>query len=776
MREWIKKNVGKTVAVVLAAILAVGSGVWYVAASYADEDTDSTEKQIESDVNNIINSSDDGDTLKKEETTYAILDADGNKEKVYVNEWLKNGTDEQTIEDYSTLKNIKNTSGDETFTRDGNNITWNANGNSIKYQGTTDEELPVSVKVKYYLDGERVSADEIAGKQGNVEIHFSYKVNTSSTQLGKKGAYDVSEPYVVASGLMLDNDDFSNVTVSNGKYEQQGSSSYCVGIAFPGLNDDLDISKSKLNIPETVVITADTTDFHIDGTYSIALTGLFKDVNTSSIDSVTSRVEELTDGLDELADASSQLVSGSRKLADGAAQLSSGTSQLYSGTKELASTTNSINAVFNKYYPTFKTQLNSFVKSEDELKAGLSKLQNGASALEEGLGKLSSNSDDLNSASEKIEDAVFSMASDQLNEALGNTGSDKVTLTPSNYKQVIEGIPDAIVSKAEAAIRSQLEEVAASQNMTLTTEQEDAIMSLAYMNYGSEITSEAALATALQKAAQTASQAIVVQTAISNDTYKTAAAKLVQDSGKDPTSSEGQKLIAYYCVCMQLANSTKPDDFTDTIKSEAQTYTTAATQYQTAADNASTNVKALSALAASLSAGSDVSSQLSSLESQLDQIVEYVNAVKTYTAGVDSAYAGSQELSSGIDSAADEVNSALKKFDATYKKYKKYIPKIKTYVNEYTDGVNAVNSGTKKINQGAGKLASGSEELADGMYKFNEEGIQKLVNSLDTSSLTDLSDRLKAVANAGKTPVFVGGKSEEMEGSSRIVFKTAEIG
>jgi putative membrane protein len=719
MREWVKKNVGKTVAVVLAAILAVGSGVWYVAASYADEETDATQKQIESDVNNLINSSsDDNDTLEKEETTYAILDADGSQKKVYVNEWLKNGTDEQTIEDYSTLENIKNTSGDEKFTRDGNNITWDANGNSIKYQGTTDEELPVSVKVKYYLDGERVSADEIAGKQGNVEIHFTYKINTSSTQLGKKGAYDVSEPYVIASGLMLDNDDFSNVTVSNGKCEQQGSSSYCVGIAFPGLNDDLDISKSKLNIPETVVITADTTDFHIDGTYSIALTGLFKDVNTSSIDSVNSRVEELTDGLDELADASSQLVSGSRKLANGAAQLSSGTSQLYSGTKKLASTTNSINDVFNKYYPTFQTQLNNFVKTEKELKAGLSKLQNGASELEKGLGTLSSNSDDLNAASEKIQDAVFSMASSQVSEALGKT----VTLTPSNYKQVIENISNSAVKQAEASIRSQLEQIAAANNITLTTDQESAIMSLAYMNYGSDITSTAKLKEALTNAA---------------------------------------KIVIYLAQNKENAAS-------DT------TYQQYFTQYQTAVDNASTNVKALSALAVSLS--TSTSSQLSSLEEELDQIVAYVNAVKTYTAGVDTAYAGSQSLSSGIDSAADEVNSKLDKFDAAYKKYKKYIPKIKGYVNEYADGVNAVNKGTKKINQGAGKLASGSKELADGMYKFNEEGIQKLVNSLDTSSLTSLSDRLKAVANAGKTPVFVGGKSDDMEGSSRIIFKTAEIG
>jgi putative membrane protein len=761
MRELIRKNVGKTVAIVLAAILAIGSGVWYMGRSYADEESDSTQKQIENDVNNFLGSSDDGGSLKKEETTYAILDADGNQEKVYVNEWLKNGTSEKKIKDYSTLSDIENTSGDEKFTKDGYNITWDADGKDIKYQGTTDEKLPVTVDVSYYLNGKKLSAKQIAGKEGQVEIHFSYKVNSSSTTLGNKGAYDISEPYVMASGLLLDNDDFSNVTVSNGRYIQQGSNSYCVGIAFPGLNDDLNISKSKLNIPDTVVITADTTDFHIDGTYTVAMTGLFKDVNTSSINSVSDRVGELTDGLDELADSSAQLVKGSRTLSNGA-------SELYKGTKQLNAVTTEIDKEVNKYYPSFQTAITNFAKSESELKSGVSKLQTGAKSLEEGLGKLSSNSAALNSASEKIQDAIFSSASDQLNEALGKTGSSKITLTPANYKQVIESIPASIISKAESTIRAQLEQTAKAKGMTLTTDQENAIMSLAYMNEGTNIKSMSDLQTALSNAASTAAKAAKASAYVSNKANQQAAAKIVKDQGKDPSSTEGQQLIQYYCICMGISGSQDPASFTETVKNDANDLVSAVGQYQKAADNASTNVQALSALAASISAGSDVSSQLKSVEDQLDQVVTYVNSVKLYTAGVDSAYAGSKQLSSGIDSAADEINGALKKFDATYKKYKKYIPKIDDYVDEYADGVSAVNKGAKK-------LASGSDELADGMYKFDREGIQQLVGSLDTSSLTGLSDRLKAVAEAGKTPVFVGGKDEDMDGSSKIIFKTAEI-
>ena len=79
----------------------------------------------------------------KEETIYAVMDADGDINEIIVDELLSNKYGEKIIEDESTLEGIVNTSGKETFKKDGNRLTWEANGKSIRYQGTSNEPLPV---------------------------------------------------------------------------------------------------------------------------------------------------------------------------------------------------------------------------------------------------------------------------------------------------------------------------------------------------------------------------------------------------------------------------------------------------------------------------------------------------------------------------------------------------------------------------------------------------------------------------------------------------------
>ena len=95
--------------------------------------------------------------ISKEETVYVNADSDGSVQEIIVSDWLKNSGGEGEVEDFSDLENIKNVKGDETFTQDGNNITWNTKENDIYYQGTSTKELPVSVSIRYYLDGKEIS-------------------------------------------------------------------------------------------------------------------------------------------------------------------------------------------------------------------------------------------------------------------------------------------------------------------------------------------------------------------------------------------------------------------------------------------------------------------------------------------------------------------------------------------------------------------------------------------------------------------------------------------
>ena len=104
-----------------------------------------------------------GSTEGKEETVYVIADAQGQPERTIVSAWLKNPDETDTITDRSDLNGIENVKGDESFTKDADgSLVWDAHGNDIYYQGDSDRELPLAVRVSYKLDGKLVSPEELA--------------------------------------------------------------------------------------------------------------------------------------------------------------------------------------------------------------------------------------------------------------------------------------------------------------------------------------------------------------------------------------------------------------------------------------------------------------------------------------------------------------------------------------------------------------------------------------------------------------------------------------
>ena len=115
--------------------------------------------------------------IGKEETVYVLADSTGKERKVIVSDHLINDENKDTIEDASTLKDIENVKGDETFKQDGSKLTWQADGNDIYYQGTSTKETPVSQTITYSLDGKEVKPEELAGKSGKVTIRFDYTNN-----------------------------------------------------------------------------------------------------------------------------------------------------------------------------------------------------------------------------------------------------------------------------------------------------------------------------------------------------------------------------------------------------------------------------------------------------------------------------------------------------------------------------------------------------------------------------------------------------------------------
>ena len=115
---------------------------------------------------------------EKKDEILVTTDANGKviDEKSYVT--LVGSNAQKSIKDKTKLTNIKNVSGAEEFkaNNDGT-ITWENNGNDIKYIGDLDADLPLSMNVSYYLNDEEIQPEDLAGKSGRIKVVYDFTNN-----------------------------------------------------------------------------------------------------------------------------------------------------------------------------------------------------------------------------------------------------------------------------------------------------------------------------------------------------------------------------------------------------------------------------------------------------------------------------------------------------------------------------------------------------------------------------------------------------------------------
>ena len=356
-------------------------------------------------------------SVQKEETVYVNTTAAGDVTDVTVSDWLKNSGDssESEIKDTSDLTDIKNVKGDETFTQDGDNLTWSTDGKDIYYQGKTDKELPVSVSIKYYLDGKEISPDDLAGKTGHLKMEVTY-TNTSKTtkKVNGKNA-EIYSPFVMVTGMILSTDNFANVTVDNGKVISDGSRNIVVGLGMPGMKDSLDLDSDladEINIPEGFTMEADVTDCEMSSAFTVAMTDLLDNLDLDNVDGL----DDLKDSMKDLTDAAVKLVDGSKDLykgtstlndkyiefSDGISSLSSGVSELTDGAKELDDGVRTLDDG--------ATQLDSGAQQVNsgaqQVNSGAQQVNSGAQSLESGAESLSSGVESYTSGADNLSSGI----------------------------------------------------------------------------------------------------------------------------------------------------------------------------------------------------------------------------------------------------------------------------------------------------------------------------------------------------------------------------------
>ena len=725
------KKVTKIIAICLCAALCLGgAGVAFAQTGSKQESAQPTAAQKAADLQQKIS---------KDETVYVLAGADGSVQKIIVSDWLKNELGSASLTDKSVLSNIENVKGDESYSINGDNMTvWDAQGNDIYYQGDIQKELPVGLTVRYTLNGKAVSPEQLKGQSGKVTIRFDYENRQYETVQINGQNQRIYVPFAMLTGMILDNDTFRNVTVSNGKLVNDGDRTVVVGLAFPGLQENLNLSRDQLSIPSSVEITADVTDFSLGMTVTLACNDLFSQLGDADLGSL-----DAAGSLNKLTDAMDQLLNGSSALYDGLTTLLDKSGELAAGVEELAQGAAAIKA------------------GADSLNEGAAELKAGLADLSEGLNKLSANSAALNGGAEQVFNSLLETATAQI-RAKGLTVPD---LTIENYAEelnkLIKSLDETTVyenalTQVTAAVEKQRPLI--TQKVTAAVRQEV----------------EAKVTAAVKTEATTAAQAQVAENVIRTATGMTkkdydaaVAAGQIPQAKQDAVNAAIQAQLSDPDVQKQINATVEAQMASETVKNTIKAQTDAQMQTEKVQATISQNVelqvkKAIAENMASdevqkqLQAASEGSKTLIALKASLDDYNAFYLGLLDYTAGVDEAAEGSNELYAGAGDLKDgtaELRAGAAKLYA---------------------GVLQLKDGTPALVSGVTQLKDGAMQLSEGLQQLNKEGIQKLTKLLQ-DDLGDLTARVQATIDVSKDYRSFSGISDDASGQVKFIYRTDEI-
>ena len=672
----------------------------------------------------------------KDETVYVIADAAGNKQDVIVSEWLKNADGEATIKDSSNLTDIENVKGDETFTENNGELVWKADGNSIYYQGKSEEQIPVEVKVTYYLDDQVVTPDQLAGKSGKVKMRFEYVNNSKSG--------DVYTPFLMATGMVLSNDKFSNIKVENGQVVNDGNNSIVVGMGMPGLQDSLDLQKLDVEIPDYFEVTADCTDFSLDMTMTVASTGfLSKDSDNKDLKDAESDINELidtySDGMNSLVEGITEYTDGVSSVSDGIGQVKDGADSLYQGSLTLAQGVDSAT--------TGAGTLKAAFEGENGILSGSKQISDGLATL--------------NKAVKGIELPTKTELSDKEKKAIKSTITENITnnLT-ANKDKIADGVDkDAVTAEAQkngkAAAPSKESVVKEAQAAAPSSSTVASEASGQFATYFQEFVSAYAQMTGSQPDDATLAALQGAFATAYGDVYGAA-----YKSGYGTAYGSGYK--SGYGTAYGTAYTSGYSTAYGTAYTNAFTagYGSAyGTAYQSAYGTAyvegyksgyATAYQDGLSYGANLVLGklSSFSGQITTLKKSVDALATGASALNT---GLGKVYTGTSDLYNGM-------------------------VKLNGGAGSLTKGANTLKEGAGTLKDGASKLTDASGDLKDGSKQLSD-GTDKIVDAVNDAEkdLDSLSEKCDKVIKAGEAYESFGGISDDMKGSVKFIIKTDSI-
>ncbi|MBR1599822.1 MAG: hypothetical protein IJ661_13055 [Lachnospiraceae bacterium] len=672
------------------------------------------------------------ESVEKEETVYVNQTATGDIKSITVSDWLKNVTGTGTIKDKSSLKDIKNVKGNEKFTESNGELTWEANDADIYYQGTTTEKPPVGVEISYKLDGKTVSADDLAGKSGNIEITLKYTNDTSYEDDIDGETTKLQSPFLMASAIIMPVDNFSDIEVSQGKVVSEGSNQILVAYGMPGLFDSLklaDDTREKLEdkLSDTVTIKAKVTDFEMGSIYTVATSDEFSEIELDE----NSDMDELEDALDELEDASEALVSGTSTLSEGIGTLednfkdyAAGVSKVSKGASSLSAGAKKLSTGITQYTDGVKTVTDGtkdYIKGTGSLTSGVKAYVAGEKQVADGVKKLYDGSKDF--------PTKYSAFSAGLNNYVTNVDkiADNANELAMGSAAVSTGVTDLV--NGIAATSTEIQKLGKNEEAYTTGQLEKLskyIDEHTYSDTNSEGTISPADAANLKGLLDNAQATATAEENILKGLEATA------DPSKLKDLDDGAKKIA---AGLAVINAGAPD-----LKKGGATL---------------------------IGYDKDISAGITSVTGGITGIYEGINKLSenndALTTGADTLEKSGSLLTSGIG----QLTTNTKSLTTGASDLSKGAKSLST-------GAASLNTATGKVTDGIGKLSEGSDKLADGMDQFKTKGTDKIRNEYNNKVKTVLDRFDSLTGEAGQYNSF-SGLADGMNGKVKFIFQTAEI-
>ena len=669
-----KKSSTKIIALCLCAVLAVSG----IAMTAFGQNSDGNEADNQEKPETVSVSGADNAGVSKDETVYVLAGADGTVQKIIVSDWLRNSLGNAAVSDQSELTDVENVKGDESYTMNGDNMrVWDAQGNDIYYQGNIEKELPVDLSVSYKLDGKPISADDLVGKSGRVTIRFDYQNKQYETVEIDGKQEKIYVPFAMLTGILLDDDVFTNVEVTNGKLINDGSRTVVIGIAFPGLQENLAISKDKLEIPNYVEITADTNNFQLDMTVTLATNEVFNEFDAERFDSVS----ELGASMEELTDAMNQLTAGTESLKSGA----------------------------------------------ESLNTGAAELQTGAAELSEGLDTLVSNNDTLNGGAKQVFDTLLATANTQLAAA----GLDVPALTVDNYAQVLNGViatldENAVYQQAQSQVTAAVEAQRGMIEQQVTAAVQEEVAAQVTVAVREEVTAQ------VNEVVRNTVAEQVIKTTLHIDkaSYDAAvsAGQIDQEAQEKIEAAIDQQMQAEQALAQiqaevdkQMAAQTIQDTISVKTREQMQSEAIAETiaeQTELQIQKIVSEQMASDEVQAQLAAAREGLKSIITLKASLDSYNTFYLGLKSYTAGVADAAAGAGTLKAGTDdlkAGTSQLSAgASELYDGVIKFYDEGIQKL---VDGEFNGLTTRLRATRDVSLHYKSFAGAGEDM-DGQVKF----------------------------------------------------------